>query len=83
MGSMSIWHWLAVLAIVLLVFGTKRLRNIGSDVGAAIRDFRKSMNDGDKPDGEGDQPSAPLDHHSEASAADKTAAESRSKEKRD
>ncbi len=43
MGSWSIWHWLVVLAIVALVFGTKRLRNIGEDVGAAIRSFRKGM----------------------------------------
>ncbi|HEY8010323.1 MAG TPA: Sec-independent protein translocase subunit TatA [Rudaea sp.] len=49
MGSWSIWHWLVVLAIVALVFGTKRLRNIGEDVGAAIKSFRKGMAD---PDGQ-------------------------------
>jgi sec-independent protein translocase protein TatA len=47
MGGLSIWHWLIVLAIVALVFGTKRLRNIGEDVGAAIRSFRKGMQEGD------------------------------------
>jgi sec-independent protein translocase protein TatA len=47
MGGLSIWHWLIVLAIVALVFGTKRLRNIGEDVGAAIKSFRKGMHDGD------------------------------------
>lgn len=47
MGSFSIWHWLIVLAIVALVFGTKRLRNIGEDVGAAIKSFRKGMQEGD------------------------------------
>jgi sec-independent protein translocase protein TatA len=47
MGSFSIWHWLVLLAIVALVFGTKRLRNIGEDVGAAIKSFRKGMQDGD------------------------------------
>jgi sec-independent protein translocase protein TatA len=47
MGGLSIWHWLIVLAIVALVFGTKRLRNIGEDVGAAIKSFRKGMQDGD------------------------------------
>lgn len=47
MGSWSIWHWLVVLAIVALVFGTKRLRNIGEDVGAAIKSFRKGMADPD------------------------------------
>ncbi|HEY6546070.1 MAG: Sec-independent protein translocase subunit TatA [Lysobacteraceae bacterium] len=50
MGSFSIWHWLVVLAIVALVFGTKRLRNIGEDVGAAIKSFRKGMNEGDDKD---------------------------------
>ncbi len=50
MGSFSIWHWLIVLAIVALVFGTKRLRNIGEDVGAAIKSFRKGMQDGDAAD---------------------------------
>jgi len=47
MGGLSIWHWLIVLVIVALVFGTKRLRNIGEDVGAAIKSFRKGMADGD------------------------------------
>lgn len=49
MGSFSIWHWLIVLAIVALVFGTKRLRNVGEDVGAAIKSFRKGMQEGDEP----------------------------------
>jgi sec-independent protein translocase protein TatA len=42
----SIWHWLAVLAIVLLVFGTKKLRNIGADLGGAIRGFKDGMREG-------------------------------------
>lgn len=46
MGGMSIWHWLLVLVIVLVIFGTKRLRNIGSDLGAAVRDFKKGLNEG-------------------------------------
>ena len=41
MGSFSIWHWLVVLLIVLLVFGTKKLRNIGSDLGGAVRGFKE------------------------------------------
>ncbi len=48
MGSFSIWHWLIVLAIVALVFGTKKLGSIGSDLGSAIRGFKKAMNEGDK-----------------------------------
>ena len=47
MGGLSIWHWLIVLVIVALVFGTRRLRNIGEDVGAAIKSFRKGMSDGE------------------------------------
>ena len=42
MGSFSIWHWLIVLVIVLLVFGTKKLRNIGSDLGGAVKGFGAS-----------------------------------------
>ena len=43
MGSFSIWHWLIVLLIVLLVFGTKRLKNIGEDLGGAVRGFKEGM----------------------------------------
>ncbi|MCB5190286.1 Sec-independent protein translocase subunit TatA [Methylobacillus arboreus] len=46
MGSFSIWHWLIVLAIVVLIFGTKKLRNIGSDVGGAVKNFKEAVNDG-------------------------------------
>lgn len=43
MGSFSLWHWLIVLLIVVLVFGTKRLRNMGGDLGSAMRDFKKGL----------------------------------------
>ena len=43
MGSFSVWHWLIVLVIVLLIFGTKKLRNIGSDLGGAVRGFKDGM----------------------------------------
>jgi sec-independent protein translocase protein TatA len=46
MGSFSIWHWLVVLLIVVLVFGTKKLRNIGTDLGGAVRGFKDGMKDG-------------------------------------
>lgn len=53
MGSFSIWHWLLVLIIVLVVFGTKRLRNVGSDLGEAVKGFRNAMKEGeDKADKE-------------------------------
>lgn len=47
MGSFSIWHWLVVLVIVLVVFGTKKLRNIGSDLGGAVKGFKEGMRDGE------------------------------------
>jgi sec-independent protein translocase protein TatA len=45
MGSFSIWHWLVVLVIVVLIFGTKKLRNVGSDVGGAVKNFKDAMKD--------------------------------------
>jgi len=48
MGSLSIWHWLIVLVIVMLIFGTKKLRNIGADLGGAVRGFKDGMREGDK-----------------------------------
>ena len=48
MGSFSIWHWLVVLVIVLLVFGTKKLRNIGSDLGGAVKGFKDGMKNGEE-----------------------------------
>lgn len=46
MGSFSIWHWLIVLVIVMLVFGTKKLRNMGSDLGGAVKGFKDGMKEG-------------------------------------
>ncbi len=46
MGSFSIWHWLIVLLIVVMVFGTKKLKNIGSDLGGAVKGFKDGMKDG-------------------------------------
>ena len=45
MGSFSIWHWLIVLVIIVLVFGTKKLPSLGADLGKAIRGFKKGMSD--------------------------------------
>jgi sec-independent protein translocase protein TatA len=53
MGSFSIWHWLIVLVIVMLVFGTKKLRNVGQDLGGAVKGFKDGMKDAnatDKPE---------------------------------
>jgi sec-independent protein translocase protein TatA len=52
MGSFSIWHWLIVLVIVMLIFGTKKLRNVGQDLGGAVKGFKDGMKDAaatDKP----------------------------------
>jgi sec-independent protein translocase protein TatA len=46
MGSFSIWHWLIVLVIVMMIFGTKKLRNMGADLGGAVRGFKEGMREG-------------------------------------
>ena len=56
MGSFSIWHWLIVLVIVMLVFGTKKLRNIGQDLGGAVRGFKEGMKEGTDKGNETDVP---------------------------
>jgi sec-independent protein translocase protein TatA len=52
MGSLSIWHWLIVLVVVVLIFGTKKLKNLGGDLGGAVKGFKDGMKEGtsaDKP----------------------------------
>ena len=71
MGSFSIWHWLIVLLIVVMVFGTKKLRNMGSDLGGAVKGFKDGMKDGSAtPDDKSAAPAAQVANA--ASAADKT-----------
>ena len=71
MGGLSIWHWIIVLVVVLLVFGTKRLRNAGQDLGEAVKGFKKGMKDDDKPAGQlGDQ-----------SRSDETSSESKERDR--
>ena len=67
MGSFSIWHWLIVLLIVVMVFGTKKLKNIGSDLGGAVKGFKDGMKDGGA--SAEDKPAAQV---SAAPAAEKT-----------
>ncbi len=50
MGSFSVWHWLIVLVIVLLIFGTKKLRNVGQDLGGAVKGFKDGMKDANETD---------------------------------
>jgi sec-independent protein translocase protein TatA len=57
MGSFSIWHWLIVLLIVVMVFGTKKLKNIGGDLGGAVKGFKDGMKEGGQ--SADDKPAAP------------------------
>jgi sec-independent protein translocase protein TatA len=45
MGSFSIWHWLLVLAIIILIFGTKKLKNMGTDMGEAVKNFKNAISE--------------------------------------
>jgi len=55
MGGISIWHWLIVLLVIVLIFGTKKLRNIGEDLGSAVKGFKQGMKAG----GEDQPPATP------------------------
>ena len=60
MGSFSIWHWLIVLVVVMLIFGTKKLRNLGTDLGSAVKGFKEGIKtEEEQKDTEG---AAKLDH---------------------
>lgn len=61
MGSFSIWHWLIVLAVVLLVFGTKKLTSGAKDLGSAVKEFKKGMREEDKPNAQLSDSSQPQD----------------------
>ena len=56
MGSLSIWHWLIVLLVVVLIFGTKKLRNIGQDLGGAVKGFKEGMKTPEEPPSEASKP---------------------------
>jgi len=62
MGSFSVWHWAIVLVIVMLVFGTKKLANIGTDLGTAIKGFREGVREND--DVPEQKPAQQIDDHS-------------------
>ncbi len=78
MGSFSIWHWLIVLLIIVLVFGTKKLKNMGSDLGGAVKGFKDGMKDGSAtPE---DKPSVQVTNSSQADL-DKTTIDVQAKQK--
>ena len=83
MGSFSIWHWLVVLLIVVMVFGTKKLRNMGGDLGGAVKGFKDGMKDGGKTDEEkaAAAAAAPAGQVSHAQTADKTTIDVEAKHK--
>jgi sec-independent protein translocase protein TatA len=79
MGSFSIWHWLIVLLIVVMVFGTKKLRNLGSDLGGAVKGFKDGMRDGSSAE---EKPAASAPQVANAApAADKTTIDVEAKQK--
>lgn len=74
MGSFSIWHWLVVLLIVVMVFGTKKLKNIGADLGGAVKGFKDGMKDGSTPEATATTTTAtpPAGQVASSAAADKS-----------
>jgi len=72
MGSFSIWHWLIVLLIVVMVFGTKKLKNMGSDLGGAVKGFKDGMKDGSVTPEAEDKPAAQVTSATAADAAKNT-----------
>ncbi len=79
MGSFSIWHWLIVLLIVVMVFGTKKLKNIGADLGGAVKGFKDGMKDGAASVDE--KPTAPPQQVANSAAAEKTTIDVEAKQK--
>ncbi|HHB12925.1 MAG TPA: Sec-independent protein translocase subunit TatA [Chromatiales bacterium] len=73
LGGISIWQLLIVLAIVILLFGTKKLRNVGGDLGTAIKNFKQSMKSAEVDEAQEDAPSKQVEHQAaEAGAESKT-----------
>ena len=80
MGSFSIWHWLIVLLIVVMVFGTKKLKNMGSDLGSAVKGFKDGMKDGSSDAPAPTAAPAPI-QVANSQAADKTTIDVEAKQK--
>jgi sec-independent protein translocase protein TatA len=62
MGGLSIWHWLIVLLVVVLIFGTKKLRNIGQDLGGAVKGFKEGMRESEATPAAEPPPEVPPQH---------------------
>lgn len=79
MGSFSIWHWLIVLLIVVMVFGTKKLKNIGSDLGGAVKGFKDGIKEGGQNPADANAP--PAGQVTQETRADKNAIDVEAKQK--
>lgn len=80
MGSFSIWHWLIVLLVVVMIFGTKKLRNMGGDLGGAVKGFKDGMKDGGNAEAKSDdKPAAQVE--TSTAAASKTTIDVDAKQK--
>ncbi len=80
MGSFSIWHWLIVLLIVVMVFGTKKLKNIGSDLGGAVKGFKDGIKEGGQ-DPVAESAAAPVGKVTQDTRTDKNAIDVEAKQK--
>lgn len=69
MGLSSIWHWIIVLVIVVLVFGTKKLRNVGKDLGSAVHDFKEGLEQGTQDNTKNVQQNDVIEHSSDNNKA--------------
>ena len=78
MGTFSIWHWLIVLLIVVMIFGTKKLKNIGSDLGGAVKGFKDGMKDGSSAEEAASKPAGQVANNQ---AADKATIDVEAKQK--
>jgi len=81
MGTFSIWHWLIVLLIVVMVFGTKKLKNIGSDLGGAVKGFKDGMKDGSSTADVASATTAQAQVAQDAKASERTAIDVEAKQK--
>jgi sec-independent protein translocase protein TatA len=79
MGSFSIWHWLIVLLVVVLIFGTKKLKNIGADLGGAVKGFKDGMKSGGEAAAEGTPPQQQVTATAQRSNADTVDVEAKTK----
>lgn len=80
MGTFSIWHWLIVLLVVVVIFGTKKLRNIGTDLGSAVKGFKEGMKTGGE-SGDADAAAAPAPQVTTAKRADENTVDVEAKTK--